>query len=61
MDWVMSITTSIFLKLQRRVRGKQVVGLLIEEQGYGINLGLGVGRTVDQVDMKVVSCHCRAK
>lgn len=57
----MSITTSIFLKLQRLVRGKQVVGLLIEEQGYGINLGLGVGRTVDQVDMKVVSCHCRAK
>lgn len=57
----MSITTSIFLKLQRRVRGKQVVGLLIEEQGYGINLGLGVGRTVGQVDMKVVSCHHRAK
>jgi hypothetical protein len=57
----MSITTSIFLKLQRLVRGKQVVGLLIEEQGYGINLGLGVGRTVGQVDMKVVSCHCRAK
>ena len=43
MDWVMSITTSTFLKLQRRVRGKQVVGLLIEEQGYGINLSLGVG------------------
>ena len=57
----MSITTSIFLKLQRRVRGKQVVGLLIEEQGYGINLGLGVGRTVGQVDMKVVSCPHRAK